>query len=334
MTENEKVEDKNVKEAQSQLAWASLRVQTPIFTYDKLREVGLKEYNDDLKDWTRVFADFIEAGYFQKNNEAYSLTPLGKEFTDKLRSDSFGDMLLALDESKAYQHLCELVYGKDLGQFSMTTVEQLDKLVAVLKLDEHSKVLDLGCGIGKITEYISDETGARVTGLDFAEPAIKRAQARTKDKADRLSFVVGTMNQLDLPTASFDAVISSDTLYFATDLQQTLSQLKSLLNPNGQMGLFWTQQVPNAEDLEQLQPSKTRLAQALTSLGLTYKTYDYTDAEKRHWQREMEVLEELKPEFEAEDNTKLFKDFVDETQGILGLANSDRISRYLYHVQI
>ena len=36
----------------------------------------------------------------------------------------------------------------------MANMEQINKLIEVLNLDENSKVLDLGCATGKISEYI------------------------------------------------------------------------------------------------------------------------------------------------------------------------------------
>ena len=39
----------------------------------------------------------------------------------------------------------------------------------VLELDETDRVLELGCGNGLITEYISDTAGAHITGLDISD---------------------------------------------------------------------------------------------------------------------------------------------------------------------
>ena len=78
-------------------------------------------------------------------------------------------------------------------------VEQLNKLLEILSLNESSRVLDLGCGIGSVTEYISDVTGAHITGVDFAEDAIIRARSRTRAKRNRLTYEVGDMNDLRFP---------------------------------------------------------------------------------------------------------------------------------------
>jgi hypothetical protein len=48
----------------------------------------------------------------------------------------------------------------------------------------------------------------------------------------------------------------------------------------------------------------------------------------------MDVLEALKPEFEAEGSTQLYEDRVKETQVVLAEVAAGKISRYLYHVRL
>jgi SAM-dependent methyltransferase len=328
-------DDTDTRRTEAQVAWAFLQVRKPTATYDELRAAYQRVPQPDaIGDWTGVFAAFAERGYVHQEDETYSLTPAGEVFADMVRGEDFGEGLVRLDQSAAYGHFCALLFGRDLRQFSMTTMTQLDTLIRVLRLDADSRVLDLGCSVGRIAEYVSDVTGASVTGLDFAGPAIRRAQERTRDKAGRLTFVIGSMNRLDFPAASFDTILSLDTLYFATDLPRTLERLKILLRTGGQMGLFWSQRVPGGEDTEQLQPDKTRLAQALSELGMTFRTHDFSAEEKSFWRRTRTVLDDLKAEFEAEGNTRLYEERLAETRGELEAVESERVSRYLYHVRV
>jgi 2-polyprenyl-3-methyl-5-hydroxy-6-metoxy-1,4-benzoquinol methylase len=88
-------------------------------------------------------------------------------------------MLLKSQKSKAYGEFCKKVYGRNLCQFNMFDEEQLQKLLTELNLNNTHIVLDLGCGNGLISEYISDLTGAKVIGIDYAGGAIKEAQKLT-----------------------------------------------------------------------------------------------------------------------------------------------------------
>jgi 2-polyprenyl-3-methyl-5-hydroxy-6-metoxy-1,4-benzoquinol methylase len=214
----------------------------------------------------------------------------------------------------------------------MTTMEQLDALLAVLALQPGQRVLDVGCGIGRIAEYIADVTGAHVTGLDFAGPALRRARERTAGKAERLTYVQGSLNRLGTLADRFDAVIALDSLYFAADLEATLRAMQALASP-GHLGIMWSQAVREGEDLDGLRPQRTQLGRALTAAGLSYATIDYTEADRRQWRRRMEALGQLKTMFAAEGSTRQYETMLRETQHVLHAVDGQRVSRFLYHVR-
>jgi len=81
-------------------------------------------------------------------------------------------------------------------------------LLKLLPATENMQVLDLGCGIGTLSEFISDRTGAHVTGIDFAPLAIERAQTRTAAKSSRLSFRVADMDALEDIAQKFDGILA------------------------------------------------------------------------------------------------------------------------------
>jgi phosphoethanolamine N-methyltransferase len=84
--------------------------------------------------------------------------------------------------SKAHSKLCQRVFGEDLCQEGQTDMAALEHMLALLGLTKGERVLDLGCGAGVIAEYISDKTGALVTGIDYAASAISEAVERTASK--------------------------------------------------------------------------------------------------------------------------------------------------------
>jgi hypothetical protein len=179
-------DDENATKLLKQVVWALLRLHTSSFTSADVQEAYLKDNQDQPRDVTDVLTQFTTLGYLQHAGDRYSITEAGNAYLDAVRGEDFGEGLLRIDDSKAYSRFCELVYGTDLCQFSMVSMDQLAKLIELLDLDAGSRVLDLGCSVGRITEHISDATGAHVTGLDFAAPAIRRAQERTRDKNQRL----------------------------------------------------------------------------------------------------------------------------------------------------
>jgi len=240
----------------------------------------------------------------------------------------------AVAASAANAEYCERIYGRNLCQHGFTDLPHLDHLIQVSGITAGTHVLDLGCGNGRIAEYLSDRTGAHVTGIDFVERAIRDAQARTAAKAERLAFRVEDMARLDFPPASFDVVISIDTLYF-TDIYETLRPIIPMLRPDGRLAAFFDQSCGPDKPLEDyprelILPDGTELAQALQRLGLAYRTWDYTEQMLAHLRRRRPVLAELKAQFEAEGNRFLYDSHLGEANGIERAYINGAGRRYLY----
>jgi ubiquinone/menaquinone biosynthesis C-methylase UbiE len=302
-----------------------------------LSEFGERFFDEDLVDWTEAYESLARAGYLQRNGNAYSLTAPGEEVAKEVRREDsikgFNERLVRSEKSKAYSGFCERVYGMNLCQCNMMDVEQLNKLLEVLGLNESSRVLDLGCGIGSVTEYISDLTGARITGVDFAEDAIIRARSRTRAKRSRLTYEVGDMNDLQFPDRSFDTIIAIDTLYFVDDLEKTTERMNAILAADGQMAAFYSQLIGTEEPKELLLAGGTRFAQALDNLQLRFQTWCFSENESEIWKKEKRVAEELRAEFEREGYLDLYKSRIKDSKHLLEFVESGRVSRYLYHVK-
>lgn len=240
--------------------------------------------------------------------------------------------VLKSERSAANAKFCERVYGRNLTQFGVADMSQIDFMIRVLGLNERTHVLDVGCGIGTMAEYIADVSGTEVTGIDSSDLLIARAKERTTNKVGRLHFLLGHMEELDLPPGSFNAVLSIDSLYFAKDLRQTIAGLTRVLKPNGQMGLFHSQVVGPNDSVECLESDKTTIAVVLRSEGMRFTVYDQTDGNVELFRRSKEAAEGLKKEFEAEGNGELINGRVGEGNAVMELAKAGKYRRYFYHV--
>ena len=238
--------------------------------------------------------------------------------------------------SKAYAIFCKRVFGANCGQHGFSDMSQLNRLLAFLNLRPGDCVLDLGCGNGVMAEYISEQTSAHVTGIDFIHEAIRQAKARTRGKDKRLVFRVMDIGTLDFLPGSFDTLISIDTQYFI-DLIKTIRQMRLILESNGQMGIFYSHGVSPKNpieifDFDSLHPDNTPLAVALRAVGMRYKVWDFTAEDYTHALLKKKVAEDLKAEFEVEGNHFLYNNRYGEAVGVLKAIDSDAHRRYLYHV--
>ncbi len=301
-------------------------------TYARFRSYYFRRENPD---WNDAVTALVGKNLLVPVNDSVYLTRKGSERTGPIMRDiGFSNMLRKCEKSGAYGRFCQEVYGRDLCQFDMMDMGQLDCLVQTLKLSDQNQVLELGCGIGTIAEYISDVTGVHITGLDLASGAIERARERTLSKSDRLVFMEGNMDGLDFPVGSFDTLIAIDTLYFVKDLKATVAKMKAILKPGGQMGLFYSSMAQSEGSRDELHPDKSRLAHALNDQELNYQTIDFTQSETEIWRKTMTCMETLKPEFEEENNFDMYTRRISEGEIVMKYVDSGRMSRFLYHVQM
>ena len=277
----------------------------------------------------------LEKRLITEKSDCYFLSDIGKKVGKKFKTESmskgYDDLLLRTGASKAYSMFCERVFGKDLSQFNVLDMEQLNTLIEKLDLKPEEMALDLGCGNGRIAEYISDATGAKMIGLDFASELIKKSQQRTADKKSRLTYVVGNMDELSFEEGSFDAIISIDTLYFVDNIDATIKELKKLLkSPNGRLAIFSDQNCETDESRDILLPKNTRVGKALRDNNFICQTIDFTSNSREIWIREIKAAEELKESFTKEGNADIYEDRAQDAKRTLESIESGRHVRYFY----
>ncbi len=104
------------------------------------------------------------------------------------------------------------------------------KLINYYKLNNRSKILDIGCGKGFLLfELKKLLPGAHVTGIDISEYAIKNSKIEISN-----FLTVGNANNLPYENEEFDLVISLNTLHnlYIFDLIKSLKEIERVSKKN------------------------------------------------------------------------------------------------------
>lgn len=248
-------------------------------------------------------------------------------------SQLFDMVYTQIDSSNAYKKYCELVHGKSLFQLNMTDITMIEELLGLLNLKENSKVLDLGCGLGGITEYILEKTNSSILGVDFSQKAISIAAKRVEGKS-RIKFLAQDIESFIKSEEKFDAVIAIDSLMFVKDLNDFVSRLISIVLPGGRIGILYTQPAMFNDGETSLEPKYTRLGKALKYNHLRYKAVDFTAKEQEVWGKKIKYAEELKEEFIKENTLELCENCAKEAKDMLELIKGGMCKKYLYYVEL
>lgn len=100
------------------------------------------------------------------------------------------------------------------------------------------KMLEVGCGNGDFSNYLSLNHNADILGLDFSTESIKIAnQKKDVFGAKTSSFMVGDAQNISLPDNSFDIIVSCECLEHIPVPQKMVSEIFRLLKPGGRVVL-------------------------------------------------------------------------------------------------
>ncbi len=115
------------------------------------------------------------------------------------------DLVLALERE---------TLGTDYGANGYTTLDQGNRLGALLDLDVDDVLLDIGAGCGWPGLHLAKNHGCRVIGVDpvIEGATVARRRAIEDEMVERALAVVGDGTNLPVRGRSIDAIVHSDML--------------------------------------------------------------------------------------------------------------------------
>jgi 2-polyprenyl-3-methyl-5-hydroxy-6-metoxy-1,4-benzoquinol methylase len=114
-----------------------------------------------------------------------------------------------------------------LERMRMSAVSGLTRLYGT---PPNGTILDVGCGEGVISEYLSEEQKKHYIGVDISKVAIQRAE---KLRGAPMTWVTALAHEY-APPHLVDVIIFSEMLYYV-EHEKVLKQYESYLTPNGKI---------------------------------------------------------------------------------------------------
>jgi len=135
---------------------------------------------------------------------------------------------VAAQEHQSWQRSADL-YIENIAPMTATS-GQVPILREVGRIDEHSAILELGCGTGDIAVQLAG-IGGRVVGTDFSENMIKIAAERF----GHIEFSVADAEQVPYGDAEFDVVVSNYTAHHFARPQAVFAEARRVLKAGGRL---------------------------------------------------------------------------------------------------
>jgi ubiquinone/menaquinone biosynthesis C-methylase UbiE len=157
-----------------------------------------------------------------------------------VRFEEFGpECVVALDMINSGQ------YEQRLGSYWLAKLPEV-----VQRLQNGGRVLDVGCGVGRVAVAIAKAfPKCEVVGLDPDPESIRQAReaAAKEGLQDRIQFVARSTRDLDRGDG-FDLITACDCVHDFSAPHRTLGELRALLKPEGTLFVVEPKAADRLED--------------------------------------------------------------------------------------
>lgn len=174
------------------------------------------------------------------------------EIFDKEKIETAEDTNNIVNYYKVVNHLCAVgevekmyippVMDAQKGIFANQIIWEEKGMAEKLDIGPGKKVLDVGCGRGRIAHHVAQFSGAKVVGLNLDQSQVDMGKAHAAASnmlGSQLDFFQGNYNEpLPFEDEEFDALYHVQALTYAEDLVKLFKEMNRVLKPGAKISFL------------------------------------------------------------------------------------------------
>ncbi|KAK5112792.1 hypothetical protein LTR85_011126 [Meristemomyces frigidus] len=210
------------------------RVETALRSFRVLKDLTPAQVDAFLDSYVIYDLDWAD--------EKLMIETLGPDYQHKV-GQCLSDYYRVINHLCAIGELEKMYIPPIIDGNSSIIMNQLlyeESIAEELHLPANAKVLDLGCGRGRVAAHMTQVSGAQVTGLNIDADQIASAIAFNKHKKLSNEFIRADFNDLPLPLkdAQYDGFYQIQAFSLCKDIPKLCNELYRVLKPGARLSLL------------------------------------------------------------------------------------------------
>lgn len=127
-------------------------------------------------------------------------------------------------------------YGNRVGEKGHYYQQKIifPRILELIEFKKDLKILDLGCGEGVLSRYLSDKDYNKYLGIDLSKNLVEQAKIKNKDSRNEF-LMLDVSRKLSLNNKDFDYALFILSLQNIDDYDSALRNVSNLLRKNGKL---------------------------------------------------------------------------------------------------
>ena len=123
------------------------------------------------------------------------------------------------------------------NRHAMMNLEVIEELFRIIDLSSINNVLEIGCGVGIVSEHLNSNYKMNVIGTDVDPKQIKIAKKFNKEN-ETLKYIEANATELPFENDKFDLSLSLWVLHHVRDWHKMLEEINRVLKPKSTIIIY------------------------------------------------------------------------------------------------